>query len=258
MWTLRALISHHGLDHFPSIARSLFDLAALLSDNISDDVRKQLSHQDAVKPVDDDRCSFIFGRAPPPDGWLTLAKPVNAVSNGQMGSSPQTQSQPLNASPSQYSGQSQQMTPGPGGLQRSVSQQNVPQSVQSPGQTRTFSQYSQPSKMLPQQLQRMASTAQGGPSTQLHQMQQVQQVQQMQNMAQQRSTQPSLGHQQRMSVTPNQSIAVGKAAGKKQDKVEMKHVPFALNRWEILPECGSNALGNETAISLSLFGARKV
>ena len=44
----------------------------------------------------------------------------------------------------------------------------------------------------------------------------------------------------------------------KSDKVEMKPVPFALNRWEILPESGVNPAGNETAINLSLFGARKV
>jgi hypothetical protein len=35
-------------------------------------------------------------------------------------------------------------------------------------------------------------------------------------------------------------------------------VPFPLRRWELLPDQGNNASGNDTAISLSLFGARKV
>jgi len=249
MWTLRALISHPGLEPFPSTARSLFDFAVLLSDSISDEVRKQLSIQDAAKPVNDDRCAFIFANAPPPDGWLSLTKPVNATPNAQAGSSPQAQPQPSNASPSPYPGQSQQM-PGPGAVQRSSSQQHVPGSAQSPGQTRTFSHYTQNTKMLPQQLQRMASNAPGGSSAQLHQMQQ------MQNMAQQRNVQ--MGQQQRTPVTQSQSLTAGKVAATKQDKAELRHVPFTLNRWEILPECGSNALGNETAISLSLFGARKV
>ena len=251
MWTLRALISHPGLEPFPHTARSLFDLAALLSDSISDDVRRQLTHRDGAKPMDDDRSAFIFGSIPPPDGWLSLTLPMNPASNGQTESFPQAQPQPLNTSPAQQPGQ---QVAGPGGIQRSLSQQHVPPSGQSPGQTRTFSHYSQPSKMLPQQLQRMASNGQGGPSTPLHQMQQ------MQSLAQQRNMQPSFGQQQRTAVPPNQpfTAGTGRAATNKQDKAETRHVPFALNRWEVLPECGSNTLGNETAISLSLFGARKV
>lgn len=251
MWTLRALISHSGLDSFPSTARSLFDLAALLSDSISDDVRRQISQRDAARPIDDDRCAFIFGSAPCPDGWLSLTQPVNAVSYGQTDYSPQAHPQPHNASPSQHAGQLQPMV-GPGGLQRSSSQQHSAQPGQSPSQSRTFSQYAQPQKMLPQQLQRMASNGQGGPSAQ------PQQMQQMQNMAQQRNVQPSHSQQQRMPTTMSQSLTGGKAGTPKQGKAEMRQVPFTLNRWEVLPECGSNAFGNETSISLSLFGARKV
>ena len=44
-----------------------------------------------------------------------------------------------------------------------------------------------------------------------------------------------------------------------QQRPEMtKPIPFPLRRWEILPDPTSNAGGNDTAISLSLFGARKV
>lgn len=35
-------------------------------------------------------------------------------------------------------------------------------------------------------------------------------------------------------------------------------VPYPLRRWELLPDQGNNASSNDTAISLSLFGARKV
>jgi mediator of RNA polymerase II transcription subunit 12 len=35
-------------------------------------------------------------------------------------------------------------------------------------------------------------------------------------------------------------------------------VPFPLRQWELLPEQGNNSSGNDTSISLALFGARKV
>jgi mediator of RNA polymerase II transcription subunit 12 len=251
MWTLRTLISHPGLDRFPSTALSLFDLAALLSDSISEDVRKQLSYRDAAKPVDDDRCTFIFGSTPPSDGWLILTQPVNAILHGQAEASSQAHLPTMNASPSQHGGQFQQTT-GSGGLQRSSSQQQSSPAGQSPNFGRTFSHLGQGQKMAPQQLQRMGSNGQGGPSTQL------QQMQQMQSLAQQRNMQASHSQQQRMPINQGQSPTTGKVANAKQSKVEMRHVPFTLNRWEVLPECGSNAMGNETAVSLSLFGARKV
>ncbi|KAF2691505.1 hypothetical protein K458DRAFT_381358 [Lentithecium fluviatile CBS 122367] len=254
MWTLRALIAHSGLDAFPPTARSLFDVATLLSDSISDDVRKQLARLDIAKPVDNDRCAFIFGSTPPPDGWLSLTKPVNAASSAQAASSSQTQPQQPKASPSQYHGQPQQNPgPGPGALQRSLSQQHLQQPVQLQGPTRSYSQYSQPSKMLPQQLQRIASNSQSGQATQLHQ------LQQMQALAQQRNIQQApLGQQQRTTAPSTLSLSTGKASAVKQEKADMRSVPFAVNRWELLPECGGNPFGNETAISLSLFGARKV
>jgi mediator of RNA polymerase II transcription subunit 12 len=43
----------------------------------------------------------------------------------------------------------------------------------------------------------------------------------------------------------------------KQERADVKAMPYKLSRWEVLPESGSNVGGNETAISLSLFGARK-
>lgn len=39
---------------------------------------------------------------------------------------------------------------------------------------------------------------------------------------------------------------------------EVKQYPFMQPRWEILAESSGNPNLNETAISLSLFGARKV
>jgi mediator of RNA polymerase II transcription subunit 12 len=252
MWALRTLIAHSGLDSFPSTAKSLFDVATLLSDSMSEDVRKQLAQWDIANPADGDRCTFIFGSLPLPDGWVDLTAPVNSTSSGQADSSPQAQSQPASTGLAQYPGQPQHpQSIGPGTLQRSMSQQHLQQPMQSQGQLRTYSQLPQQSKMLPQQLQRMGSHGQSGQPTNL------QQLQQMQALAQQRNVQPSLNQQQRTYMASAQSLANGKIGGVKHEKVEMRPVPFALNRWEILPESGSNMLGNETAISLSLFGARK-
>lgn len=254
LWTLRALVTHPGLEAFPSTAQYVFDVAALLSDSASDDVRKHLARLDLAKATGDARCAFIFGTAAPPDGWLNLSKPVNASVNAQAASSPQSQPQPLN--PNQSQQQSQQQTGSSSGpLQRPLSQQQFQQQVQSQAQGRAYPQYTQhgpPHKMLPQQLQRMASN---GQATQL---QQLQQMQQMQALAQQRSAQPSPSQQQRTAAASGQPPASGKGSAIKQEKMEMKTVPFALNRWEIVPESGGNPLGNETAISLSLFGARRV
>lgn len=241
MWTLRDLIAHPGLERFPITARSLSDLATLLSDSIADDVRRRLVQVDTAKPVDDDHCAFIFGRTSPPDGWLSLTQPTTTPSTAHMGSSPQTS----NAGVQQYSGQGQPSA-GIGSLQRSVSQPLPHQSVQGHNQTRTFSQYSQASKVLPQQLQRMGTNGQTS-----HSMQQMHSSGPQRNMA-------AAAVQAQRAGGLNQGLGNGvKTAAAKQELAELRQVPFTVNRWEVLPECGSNSLANETAISLSLFGARK-
>lgn len=83
-------------------------------------------------------------------------------------------------------------------------------------------------------------------------------MQQMQAMAQQcqNTISPQL---QRTPSMQNQLPKATKTSGVKQERADAKPVPYKLSRWEVLPESGSNAggSGNETAISLTLFGARK-
>lgn len=263
LWTLRVLSAQTSLEPFPSVVQYILDVTTLLSDSASDDVRKHLARLDLAKPAGMPSCAFAFGSIPPPDGWLSLTKPVTTPLNAQAVSTASPQSQPQSASSNQSPYQSlqqqqQQHGGSPGPLQRSMSQQHFQQQLQSQAQARSYTQYpqhAQSHKMLPQQLQRMVSNGHSGQATQL---QQLQQMQQMQAYAQQRNTQVSSSQQQRAAAMASQTPATGKVGVVKQEKVEMKSVPFGLNRWEVLPESGGNPLGNETAISLTLFGARRV
>lgn len=262
LWSLRLLFTHQGLSTSPALAEYVFDVAMLLADNVSDDVRNQLAKLDAAKSLDDPRCRFLFGSTPTRDGWLALAKPIASTAASQPTSSPQQPPQQTNQSPSQQQHvQDQQNHPsGAVPLQRTLSQQQQQQLLsQSQNQSRMHAQYSQhpqANKML-SQLQRVASGA--GQNTQQSQLQQMQQMQQMQSLAQQRGTQPSPVQMQRQPMPPSQpSNRTAKSSMAKQEVREMRTVPFALKRWEILPESGGNPAGNETAISLALFGARKV
>ncbi|CAI6335821.1 unnamed protein product [Periconia digitata] len=249
MWALRSLLSHPSVADFPSTALFVFDVAVLLSDSISDDARKHLAQLSATKAAGDRRCAFIFGTCVPFDGWLSLMRPVVGPSNGQSVSSPPVQPPLPNTQPAPHTGS----------LQRSPSQQNMQQQYSAQNQGRAYAQYPGQSpgpRMLPQQLQRMSSNGQTS---------QLQQLQQMQAMAQQRGFQGVSGQQQQQQqqqqqrpagAIPQQS-AGAKGIATKPEKVEMRAIPFSLNRWDILPESGGNPMGNETAISMGLFGARR-
>lgn len=107
--------------------------------------------------------------------------------------------------------------------------------------------------MLPAQLQRTPSgQATPAPLTPMQQMQQMQQ----------RAMQPSPVYSQRS--TPAAGQGQGQAGAQPPGKLQLKqekeirHYPFVQPRWEILAESSGNPTGNETAINLSLFGARRV
>lgn len=256
MWHLRALGTQLALEAYPSIVQYIFDVAVLLSDSVSENVRKHLARLDVTKAVDN-RWTFIYGAVASPDGWLTLTKPANTPSNPHPTASPQAQPQPSSQYQLQYAQQPQGLGSVP--LQRAFGQQQYQQQMPSPGQTNARAyphpQHPQPNKMFPQQLQRMAPNGHNGPP-------QLQQMQQMQALTQQRNTRPSPVQQQRAVAVPPPppppTSGVRKGGAMKQDNAERKAVAFALRRWEILPDSGGNAGGNETAISLGLFGARKV
>jgi mediator of RNA polymerase II transcription subunit 12 len=260
LWSLRLLLTQPALEAHPSLAQYVFDVASLLSDAVSEDVRNHLARLDMAKPVDDARSAFLFGSTPSPDGWLALARPVvsptTSAAASQVTLSPAPQSTPSTHTPSPQ--QPFQTTPSPAPtLQRSQSQHQQQPQGQQQNHNRMFSQYPQhPSnthqnKMMAQFQQRMASP--GGQNTN-----QLQQLQQMQAM-QQRSTQPSPVQMQRQQSqsSPGPGNQAQKPGMQKQEK-EMRTIPFAVKRWEILPESGGNPQANETAISMTLFGARKV
>lgn len=243
---LKALIAHPTLEVYPRIAEHIFDVAVILSDLLSDDVRIQLARTESATYTDDPRCVFIVGSAMPVDNWLVVTKPVS-------------QSQPAqNLAPSQLATTTlpnlPQM-PGPGAptpQQRYLNQQQRQQHMQAQQgqQMRSYPQYPQhpQNKMLPAQLQRNPSN-QNTPTP----LQQMQHMQHMQSLAQQRATQPSPVQSQRPAP------AAGGPAGKlpAAQAREVRQFPYAQPRWEILAESSGNPNANETAINLSLFGARR-
>lgn len=255
MSAMAALLTHPSLELYPTITEHVFDVTVFLSDYISDDVRFHVTRLDGARLASDSRCVFILGVTAPVDGWLVLARPVNAPPN-QSSSQPPTPT-PLQGQPSPYQNP-QVSTAGSATPQQRYSsqqQQRQQQMQVSPQaqQMRNMQQYTQhpQNKMLPAQLQRTPS---GQPApTPLSQMQQMQQMQQ-------RAMQPSPVYSQRATPAASQSQAAAQAPGKLQLKQEreIRHYPFVQPRWEILAESSGNPTGNETAINLSLFGARRV
>jgi mediator of RNA polymerase II transcription subunit 12 len=258
MIALKSLIVHPVLEIYPRIAEHIFDVAVVLSDLLSDDVRIQLARAETAACLNDPRCSFIVGSAMPIDGWLVLTKPVPQ---------PQPPSQPQTPAPQQ--GQQTPQVPGSGATpqQRYFNQQQQRQQqmqAQQAQQMRNYSQYPQhthpQNKMLPAQLQRNPSN-QAAPTP----LQQMQHMQHMQSLAQQRATQPSPVQSQRAIPAAGGPGAVGSGSSaqgpsKLQSKppaVEVRQFPFQQPRWEILAESSGNPNANETAINLSLFGARR-
>lgn len=269
MAALQALITHKTLELYPSITEHIFDVATILSDNVSDDVRIQIARLELASSTDSERIYFISGAAAPADGWLMLTKPITHQINPHTSqpSTPLTAQQNL-ASPYQ-SPQTTSSTPATP-QHRYFNQQQQRQQLQQPQQaqqTRTYPQYPQqgmqPSRQLPAQLQRTPSF-QPSPSS----LQQMQHMQQLQGLAQQRASQPSPIHSQRPTHAAGSSLAGGSASGatpmnKLQTSYanhqrEFRQYPFVQPRWEILAESSGNPTLNETALNLSLFGARRV
>jgi mediator of RNA polymerase II transcription subunit 12 len=267
---LKNLLTHATLELYPAIIEHVFDVASILSDYVSDDVRNHTARFENTRVEDSSLSDFILGVSAPVDGWLVLTKPVNLPSNPQTSSQPptpmttQTQASPYQspqlavsnpATPQQrYFNQQHQ--------QRQQLQQ-VQQAQQSQ-QSRTYPQYPQhaiqPSRQLSGSLQRTPSF-QGSASP-------LQQMQQMHGLAQQRATQPSPVHSQRPTIATSQGVSGGPGGinptlSKLQTSYttqqrESKQYPFMQPRWEILAESSGNPNLNETAINLCLFGARKV
>jgi mediator of RNA polymerase II transcription subunit 12 len=274
MEAMRSLIAHPILEPYPSITEHTLDVAAILSDNISDDVRNHLSRSDLERATGDALFQFILGAPGPVDGWLVLTQTISVPLMPQLSSQPSTPL-PLQSQVSPY--ESPQM-PGSGPAtpqqqqQRYFNQQQQQrqqmQQAQQAQQMRNYQQYPQhhmqQNRGPPPQLQRTLS-GQATPSS----LQQMQHMQQMQGYSQQRATQPSPVPSQRPTPAAGGSAVGGQSGGggplgKLQigpfgvQQKEIRQYPFIQPRWEILAESSGNPNLNETAISLSLFGARKV
>jgi mediator of RNA polymerase II transcription subunit 12 len=266
---LNALVILPFLELYPSITEHIFDVAVVLSDHLSDDVRNHFSRHESMRSTNDTRCQFVLGVAAPIGGWLVLTKPVNLPLNTHVVSQPST---PL-ASPyhSPQLASAGPSTPQQRYFNQQLQQRQQLQQAQQAQQMRSYPQYPQQSmpqnRGLPAQLQRTPSGQ--PPQSSLQQMQHMQQVQ---ALAQQRATQPSPVHSQRPTPAVSQSSAAGGPVGgnaslnkshtgpakNNNQQREIRHFPFVQPRWEVLAESSGNPNLNETAISLSLFGARKV
>jgi mediator of RNA polymerase II transcription subunit 12 len=272
----QTLLANPVLELYPSIAEHIFDVAVIMSDYISDDVRNNVARLHGAWALDAPRAHFIIGAAVLVDGWLVLTKPVNppatphdpsqssTPATSQTLSSPYQSPQmasPMPATPQQrYFNQHQQQQ----------QQRQQMQQAQQAQQMRNYPQYPQqpvhPNRQLPAQLQRTPSY-QSSQSSQSP-LQQMQQMQQTQGYAQQRATQPSpVPSSQRSTHAAGQGGMGGPVGGPSVSKLlttntsqqrEVRQYPFVQPRWEILAESSGNPNLNETAINLSLFGARKV
>jgi mediator of RNA polymerase II transcription subunit 12 len=262
-----ALITLPFLELYPSITEHIFDVAVVLSDHLSDDVRNHVARLESVKNTSDLRCHFVLGTAAHIDGWLVLTKPVNHPLNTQPSSQPST---PMASPyPSPQLASSGPSTPQQRYFSQQQQQRQQLQQAQQAQQMRSYPQYPQHSMQqnrgLPAQLQR-SSSGQAPHSS----LQQMQHMQQMQGLAQQRATQPSPVHSQRPTPAASQNNMGGPVGGNASankpqtgashngQQRDIRQYPFVQPRWEILAESSGNPNLNETAISLTLFGARKV
>ncbi|KAJ8106996.1 hypothetical protein OPT61_g9171 [Boeremia exigua] len=264
---LKSLITHPVLEVYPRIAEHIFDVAVVLSDVLSDDVRIQLARaESATSCADDPRCVFIVGPTMPTNAWLVVTKPV--IQPQPPHNFAPSQLQPPSMHNQQHSLPQNQPMPSSGGptsqqryfnQQQQRQQQMQVQQAQQAQQMRGHPQYPQhthpQNKMLPAQLQRTPSN-QPTP-TPMQQMQQMQHMQHMQSLAQQRATQPSPVHSQRPTpAAGGPGLMTGKLPAAQVR--EVKQFPYVQPKWEILAESSGNPNANETAINLSLFGARRV
>lgn len=275
MEAMRCLFSHPILEAYPLVSEHILDVAALLSDYISDDVRNHLSRSELGRATGEALFQFVLGAPVSVDAWLVMTQAITVASMPQMSSQPSTPLPLQNQSPYQSpqlpgSGpptpqQQQQLQQRLFNQQQQQRQQM--QQAQQAQQMRNYPQYPQhhmqQSRGPPQPLQRTLS-GQAAPSS----IQQMQHMQQMQGYSQQRATQPSPVPSQRSTPAAGGSSVTAQGGGGPLGKLqigpygiqqkEIRQSPFVHPRWELLAESSGNPNLNETAISLSLFGARKV
>lgn len=261
-----------------------------MSADLSADVRMRLSKAEGQRHNIDSRISFLFGFTTPPDSWLGL---VTSISTSSSSNIPATTSTPK---ASGFSNTPRPSSPAQPPSTRGISHQTPPQiQRQSSGQQRlpgaTGNVPSRPGPMQQPHIgQRPGHAGSYGQHVQARQAQQTWPPMQHQQQAAQlqrqhgQNMQSQFGLGQRSAGNGPQH-AQGQAQNAQQrqpnqqqqapnikEKVQFNPpVPFPLRRWEILPDASGTGPGggtaampgtardvNDTAISLTLFGARKV
>ena len=69
---LFSILTQSGIEEFRTTSELLFDTAAYLSDDLSDEYRAHLIRSELAKYPDDPRISYILGPGPMTDSWLGL------------------------------------------------------------------------------------------------------------------------------------------------------------------------------------------
>ncbi|KAK8151770.1 hypothetical protein IWX90DRAFT_90627 [Phyllosticta citrichinensis] len=254
IWILRSYLLNSELRPFQVTTEYALDVAATLSDDLPEEARNQLCKMESQRPSSDARIAWLLGRTDKSNNmaWLGLVTPVHGTN----------QSNTTNPAPAQPAYQHQAR----GGLlaqHAGYPHTPIPQyQPQHAHQQQGFWQarhHHQPYPPYAHQHQRLHSFSgmpgQGG------------------------SVGFAVGGNAASPVassTPAAAPSVSSAQGSANAAVEYtKPVPFHLRRWEILPDTSvsggsggggaagpgassSAAAGNDTSLSLTLFGGRRV
>lgn len=221
VWSLRTLLANPELSRYPALAEYIYDVVSLFVDDLPDDIRCHISKIHSTKAVENPSPYLLslFDCPPQPDAWLGLISPNNPICNP-----PKPSSSPADAL---------SQTPA------------TPMSLQQPPQRTPTPQQSSPAPpppplnpFQPAFLQQAAHA-------------------QYQAQQQQRTPTPFQRHQSGPLPSPTGKTPGSQAYGS-QRQLELRPVPFQLRRWDILPDPATSQGLNDTAINLSLFGARRV
>jgi mediator of RNA polymerase II transcription subunit 12 len=181
---LLSVFSSPALSTSRGTVEFLYDTAAYLSDDLTDEARSAMMKNEGNRWTSDARITFILGTpSAAADAWLGLVTSNQVPGTPVMTTPGQSQASPARFGPPQPQSRFPQQTP----------------------------------RQTPQQSAAM----------------------------------------QRMAAGPNGPLSGAAMGIVPQAKSFNAPVPFHLRRWEMLPDQGSNA-ANDTAISLSLLGARRV
>lgn len=252
---LRALLVTPELQQHLVTLEYVFDVAAYFSDDLTDELRIQFSKLELSKGQADPRTAFIFGASPSPDGWLGLISPQ--LANNGSSSGPQlTSLSSVQVTTGPPSRTQSPVTPNPINRPQTPQQRAMPQQRQPPGQQQRFLSQAQMQMQPQSHAPSRDFHQQQNPAYNYHHQQQQQQLPQSHGVPAPTAQTQSQSQAQQQMPTPTTTPAA--QSFQQVGKQEIRPVPFTLRRWEILPDSAASGAGNDTALSLTLFGARRV